>query len=88
MKEILCLKKKYLKHMNLGVPLKGSKRPNRPKVIFLLMITYFLEYLRPKWSPQLGAVLSLSIPGISRELRPLGVFLSYDCPAGRGCLDV
>ena len=30
---------------------KGKRDPNEPKVIFLLIKTYFLEYLRPERSP-------------------------------------
>ena len=30
---------------------KGKKDPNEPKVIFLLIKTYFSEYLRPERSP-------------------------------------
>ena len=36
---------------------KGKRDPNKPKVIFLLIKTYFSEYLRPERSPQLGVVL-------------------------------
>ena len=30
---------------------KGKRDPNEPKAIFLLIKTYFSEYLRPEWSP-------------------------------------
>ena len=41
----LMFEKKILKNMNLG-PFKRVKTcPNGPKVIFLFMKTYFLEYL-------------------------------------------
>ena len=44
--------------MNLGVPFKRVKTcHNGSKVIFLLIKTYFSEYLRPERPPQLGVVL-------------------------------
>ena len=44
--------KKILKNMNLGVHLKGSKRILMgQKSYFLLIKTYFLEYLRSERSP-------------------------------------
>ena len=51
MKEILCLKKNKYKKYECGGPFKRVKTcPNGPKVIFLLIKTYFSEYLRPERS--------------------------------------
>ena len=36
---------------------KGKRDPTMPKIIFLLIKTYFLDYLRPERSLQLGVVL-------------------------------